>query len=123
MKPSIKKIALIGGRSMGKTTLLTRLLKYTEVELKDNMSLSIDNPGTRKVLAIKNALLKDGKGISATRFEDIVDLSYCIVNKNGVKWIIDFKDYPGELFEKFLDYETIKSGRIIKYPPMPLKNS
>ena len=114
MKPSIKKIALIGGRSMGKTTLLTRLLKYTEVELKDNMSLSIDNPGTRKVLAIKNALLKDGKGISATRFEDIVDLSYCIVNKNGVKWIIDFKDYPGELFEKFLDYETIKSGRIDK---------
>lgn len=109
MYTSIKRIALIGGRAMGKTTLLTRLLKYTEVELNNNLSLSVNNAGSRKVLAIKNASLKKDGEVGATRFEDVVDLSYTITNKDGVKWIIEFKDYPGELFEKFLDHESLTS--------------
>ena len=102
------KICVLGGRSFGKTSLLSSLIAISGTK-EAGISTLGDN---QRKLAIYNDY-KDGHGkLSATSWDDICQFRYKITGGGNKRWVVSFIDYPGEFFQKFFEdeYSGILNG-------------
>lgn len=100
MKNTAKlKLCIIGGRSFGKTSLAVSLLN-----IADKTDGSITAIGSSaKILALKNEfLLSDGQ-LQSTGWQEIRQFTFKLFGEKQRAWNLHFYDYPGELFEKYID--------------------
>ena len=96
------KICVLGGRSFGKTSLLSSLIAISGTK-ESGISALGDN---QRKLAIYNDY-KNGHGkLSATSWEDICQFRYKITGSENKRWEVSFIDYPGEFFQKFFEDEN-----------------
>lgn len=96
------KICVLGGRSFGKTSLLSSLIAISGTK-EAGISTLGDN---QRKLAIYNDY-KDGHGkLSATSWDDICQFRYKITGGGNKRWVVSFIDYPGEFFQKFFEDEN-----------------
>lgn len=96
------KICVLGGRSFGKTSLLSSLIAISGTP-EAGISTLGDN---QRKLAIYNDY-KDGHGkLSATSWDDICQFRYKITGSENKRWVVSFIDYPGEFFQKFFEDEN-----------------
>jgi hypothetical protein len=106
------KICVLGGRSFGKTSLLSSLIAISGTK-EAGISTLGDN---QRKLAIYNDY-KDGHGkLSATSWDDICQFRYKITGGGNKRWVVSFIDYPGEFFQKFFEdeYSGILNGVLAK---------
>ena len=98
------KICVLGGRSFGKTSLLSSLIAISGTK---DAGISTLGDNQRK-LDIYNDY-KEGHGkLSATSWDDICQFRYKITGNEKRRWVVSFIDYPGEFFQDFFVDE--KSG-------------
>lgn len=96
------KICVLGGRSFGKTSLLSSLISISGTK-EAGISTLGDN---QRKLAIYNDY-KNGHGkLSATSWDDICQFRYKITGSGNKRWVVSFIDYPGEFFQKFFEDEN-----------------
>ena len=96
------KVCVLGGRSFGKTSLLSSLIAISGTP-EAGISTLGDN---QRKLAIYNDY-KEGHGkLSATSWDDICQFRYKITGSGNKRWVVSFIDYPGEFFQKFFEDEN-----------------
>ena len=94
--PSLR-IAVIGGRSFGKTTLATSLFS-----IAGNTNGTVTALGeTQAILAVKNDQLAHGGRLMATGPDEIKKFRFQVRSASREEWTVSFKDYPGEFFDKY----------------------
>ena len=102
-KKSKLKICILGGRSFGKTALLSSLLlisgdKDSGITLSGGKQKNDVNQ-----LNIYNKYKKEKGTLIATSWKDICHFIFKITSTNKKQWQVTFPDYPGELFQTFID--------------------
>lgn len=103
MKKTAKlKICVLGGRSFGKTSLLSSLLLISGNK-DSGITVSGDN---QKKLNIYNDYKSNNGTLIATNWDDICSFKYNITGAQKKHWRVTFPDYPGEFFQKFLDDDS-----------------
>ena len=103
MKKTAKlKICVLGGRSFGKTSLLSSLLLISGNK-ESGITVSGDN---QKKLNIYNDYKSNNGTLIATNWDDICSFKYNITGTQKKRWQVTFPDYPGEFFQKFLDDDS-----------------
>lgn len=103
MKKTAKlKICVLGGRSFGKTSLLSSLLLISGNK-ESGITVSGDN---QKKLNIYNDYKSNNGTLIATNWDDICSFKYNITGAQKKRWRVTFPDYPGEFFQKFLDDDS-----------------
>jgi hypothetical protein len=103
MKKTAKlKICVLGGRSFGKTSLLSSLLLISGNK-DSGITVSGDN---QKKLNIYNDYKSNNGTLIATNWDDICSFKYNITGAQKKRWQVTFPDYPGEFFQKFLDDDS-----------------
>ena len=91
------KVCVLGGRSFGKTSLLSSLIAISGTK-ESGISTLGDN---QRKLDIYNDY-KEGHGkLSATSWDDICQFRYKITGNEKKRWEVSFIDYPGEFFQDF----------------------
>lgn len=96
------KVCVLGGRSFGKTSLLSSLIAVSGTK-ESGISALGDN---QRKLAIYNDY-KDGHGkLTATSWDDICKFRFKITAGGNRRWEVSFIDYPGEFFQKFFEDEN-----------------
>lgn len=105
------RVCVLGGRSFGKTSLLSSLIAVSGTK-ESGISALGDN---QRKLAIYNDY-KNGHGkLSATSWDDICKFRFKITGGGNRRWVVSFFDYPGEFFQKFEDENSgILNGVLAK---------
>ncbi len=92
-------LCLIGGRGFGKTSIAVSLLNVA-----DKVDGSITPIGnSTKILAMKNDFLTSNGQLPSTDWKEIKQFTFRLVGAEQRAWGVHFYDYPGELFEKYID--------------------
>lgn len=90
------KICVLGGRSFGKTSLLSSLILISGDE---NSGISVSGDQIKKLNIYNDYKNNKGKLI-ATGWEDICHFKYNLTGNGNRKYKLTFVDYPGEFFQK-----------------------
>lgn len=90
------KICVLGGRSFGKTSLLSSLILISGDE---SSGISVTGDNEKKLHVFNDYKSNNGKLI-ATGWEDICPFKYNLTGNGNRKYQITFVDYPGEFFQK-----------------------
>ena len=107
MKHPSLRFAIIGGRSFGKTTLATSLMNIAG----NTNGIIVVKGSTQAKLAIKNDELANIGQVSSTSWNDIQKVRFDIRSTQDERWSVSFKDYPGEVFEKYSDEGQVAALR------------
>jgi hypothetical protein len=118
------RICILGGRSFGKTSLLSSLILISGSK---DAGITVSGRNQKKIAAI-NDYKNSNNMLEATSWEDICEYKYKITDKtNGQarRWHVTFVDYPGEFFQKFIEDDTLVGSfkRIIKSDASESKDS
>lgn len=115
------RFCIIGGRAFGKSQLVTSLIRIAG---RTDGVVVPANRSQRGIIRMQK-ILDAGDNIEGTSWDDVRDFQFRIVKREvpaqtdlqgtsspeNREWNISFTDYPGELFEKYIDSETDESQK------------
>ena len=118
---STLRFCIIGGRAFGKSQLVTSLIRIAG---RTDGVVVPANRSQRDIMRMQQ-ILDSGDNLEGTSWGDVRDFQFCIVRRGDSgheeaqgqpslenrEWNISFTDYPGELFEKYIDFEADHSNK------------
>ena len=115
--PASLQFCIIGGRAFGKSQLITSLIRIAGT----TDGVVIPDIRSQRNLERMQIILDKGENLEGTSWGDVKDFGFRIVKKEEAaeqedsqtppiadsrEWNIQFTDYPGELFEKYIGGEA-----------------